>query len=215
MDMWQKINAELQEKQATLVAVSKTRSDEQIMKLYDQGQRTFGENRVQELLEKQARLPKEIQWHIIGHLQRNKVKSVAPFVEMIHSVDSLRLCREIEKEASKCERTIKILLQVKIAQEESKYGISPDALIEFCQSLRSSAFEHLQICGLMGMATFTDDTAQVHKEFRHLKRLFDRVQAEVFSTDDAFQHLSMGMSGDYQIALEEGSTMVRIGSLLF
>lgn len=215
MSTWQKITAELGEMEAALVAVSKTRTDEQIMDLYDLGQRVFGENRVQELVEKQGRLPKDIRWHAIGHLQRNKVKPIASFVEMIHSVDSMRLCQEIAKQAASNEREIKILLQVKIAQEESKYGIAPEALVDFCKSLQAENYAYLTPAGIMGMATFTDDQKQIRAEFRLLKQLFDRVKNDVFSEQESFKEISMGMSGDYKIALEEGSTVVRIGSLLF
>jgi pyridoxal phosphate enzyme (YggS family) len=207
--------AELSPKAVTLVAVSKTKPQAVISEMYDQGQRIFGENRVQELVEKHEALPKDIQWHLIGHLQRNKVKYIAPFVSMIHSIDSPRLFKEVNKEAAKNERTIDCLLQFHIAEEESKFGFDKVEVIAFLESEVYKNAQNVNIVGIMGMATFTDDEAQVRKEFQHLKRLFDELKIEYFQDKLDFKEVSMGMSGDYQLAMEEGSTMVRIGSKLF
>jgi len=198
---------------AQLVAVSKTKPNAQISELYDQGQRVFGENRVQELVEKHETLPKDIQWHMIGHLQKNKVKYIAPFIHLIHSVDNLSLLQSIDKEAKKNDRVISVLLQMKIATEESKYGTNREALRNLV--IESFHLENIKICGLMGMATFTDDYEQVRSEFKFLKASFDEVKKQSLQDDDDFAVVSMGMSGDYKIALEEGSTMIRVGSLLF
>lgn len=203
------------EGKAQLVAVSKTHSPEKIMALYMQGQRIFGENRIQELVEKQEALPKDIDWHMIGHLQTNKVKYIAPFVGLIHAVDSLKLLKEINKQAQKADRVIPCLLQFKIAEEDSKFGLS---LKEAQAILESDAFKSmnsLQICGVMGMATFTNDKQQVRKEFARLKRIFDDLKKTYFQKQPYFKDISMGMSGDYEIAIEEGSTLVRVGSLVF
>ncbi len=200
---------------AKLIAVSKTKPPEDIMVLYRKGQLDFGENRVQELLDKQAELPADIRWHAIGHLQRNKVKSVVPFVHLIHSVDSPRLLREINKRARAEERVVNCLLQFKIAEEESKYGFDRATAWELLGSEAFKAYRHVRICGVMGMATFTDDMDQVRQEFQRLRRLFDELKTTFFAEQDSFREISMGMSGDYAVALEEGSTMVRIGTLLF
>jgi hypothetical protein len=213
--MLQEILEELAPTQTTLVAVSKTKPNEQIMNLYQQGQRDFGENRVQELVQKQAELPDDIHWHLIGHLQTNKVKQVADFVHLIHSVDSPRLLAEINKQAARRERTINCLLQFKIAEEDSKYGFDLPTAVEMLQSEPYAQYENIRICGVMGMATFTDDTVQVRQEFRNLKGIYDQLQTKFFNDSSFFKEISMGMSGDYTIAVEEGSTMVRIGSLLF
>lgn len=192
----------------TLVAVSKTKPVEDISALYALGQRDFGENYVQELADKQAKLPGDIRWHFIGHLQSNKVKYIAPFVHLIHGVDSLKLLKEINKQAQKHSRIIDCLLQVHIASEETKFGMDAAELEEALRE--SKGLTQVRVCGLMGMASFSDDQALVQSEFRTLKQLFD---ASGFSKD---QHiLSMGMSGDYQLAVEQGSNLVRIGSLLF
>ncbi|NCT94803.1 MAG: YggS family pyridoxal phosphate-dependent enzyme [Chitinophagaceae bacterium] len=192
----------------TLVAVSKTKPVEDISALYALGQRDFGENYVQELADKQAKLPGDIRWHFIGHLQSNKVKYIAPFVHLIHSVDSLKLLKEINKQAQKHSRIIDCLLQVHIASEETKFGMDASELEEALRE--SKGLTQVRVCGLMGMASFSDDQALVQSEFRTLKQLFD---ASGFSKD---QHiLSMGMSGDYPLAVEQGSNLVRIGSLLF
>lgn len=207
--------SELQPTQTRLVAVSKTHTPEEIMALYDQGQRDFGENRVQELLPKWEQMPKDIRWHAIGHLQTNKVRSIAPFVYMIHSVDSLKLLREIDKEAIKAGRIIPCLLQVHIAEEETKFGLDREELIALLESPEFAALHHVDVQGLMGMATFTEVEDQVRKEFRSLRQLFEEVKTRFFLKKESFRELSMGMSGDYRIAMEEGSTMVRVGSLLF
>jgi len=191
-----------------LVAVSKTKPIEDIFALYESGQRDYGENYVQELVDKQAALPKELKWHFIGHLQSNKVKYIAPFVHLIHGVDSIKLLHEINKQAIKFNRTIDVLLQVHIAQEETKFGFNAGELAEV---FSLQPFTNLRLRGLMGMASFTDDQEKIRTEFKYLRSLFDQ-----FSKDKRnFDILSMGMSSDYQVALEEGSTMVRIGSLLF
>jgi len=202
---------------ARLVAVSKTKPAEDILALYQAGQKIFGENYVQELVQKQASLPEDIQWHFIGHLQRNKVKYIAPFVGMIHAVDSPDLLREISKQGKKINRIIDILLQVHIAREETKFGLNERELISLLEeiSLHPDDFGHIRLRGLMGMATHTTDDETIHEEFRFLKRLFDRVKEEYITAPAYFTELSMGMSGDYSIALEEGSTLIRIGSLLF
>jgi pyridoxal phosphate enzyme (YggS family) len=198
-----------------LVAVSKTHPAARILELYQHGQRIFGENRVQEMLLKQAALPADIDWHLIGHLQSNKVKQIAPFVAMIHSVDSLPLLLEIEKQAQKNGRILDCLLQFHIATEETKFGLSLPEAREILQDVRVKTLTQTRICGVMGMATFTDDPEQVRQEFRALKSIFDTLRRDYFSNSTAFSEISMGMSGDWEIAVAEGSTMVRIGSLLF
>lgn len=199
----------------TLVAVSKTQPPERILDLYQQGQRIFGENRAQELAAKQAALPGDIEWHLIGHLQTNKVKLVAPFVRMIHSVDSLRLLQEIDRQAEKCGRTIDCLLQFHVAQEETKFGLDETEAQALLESAEFAQMRHVRLCGVMGMASFSDDQALVRSEFRALRDIFQRLQSHYFADQQHFRHLSMGMSGDWQIAVEEGSTMVRVGSAIF
>lgn len=206
---------ELSAQNVTLVAVSKTHPPERILEIYQQGQRIFGENRAQEMLEKQAALPADIEWHLIGHLQTNKVKLIAPFVRMIHSVDSLRLLEEIDKQAAKAERTIDCLLQFHIAQEETKFGLDEAEAHAILSSEAFRQMKNVRICGVMGMATFTDDEAQVRREFRLLKTIFEKLKQEFISENPHFREISMGMSGDWHIAVEEGSTMVRVGSLIF
>lgn len=206
------IRAKVQGYGAKLVAVSKTQPAERIMECYAAGQRIFGENKVQELLSKREHLPADIEWHLIGHLQTNKVKSVVPFVAMIHAVDSEKLADEINAQALKAGRVIPCLLQVHIAREETKFGFDRDELLRFVQQTKIQAYKHIAIKGLMGMATFTDDNEQVRREFRDLKHLFDEVKATV---TPPMTELSMGMSADYQVALEEGSTLVRIGTSIF
>lgn len=201
--------------QATLVSVSKTKPVSLLQKAYDAGVRDFGENKVQELQAKQPELPADIRWHMIGHLQRNKVKYIAPFVYMIHSIDSLRLLKEVNKRAGNEDRVIKVLLQMHIAEEDTKFGLDQDELKQLLESEEYEQMQHIQVCGLMGMATFTEDETQVRREFQSLKRIFDHTKQEYFADDADFAVLSMGMSGDYQIALEEGSTMIRVGSLIF
>ncbi|WP_150451675.1 YggS family pyridoxal phosphate-dependent enzyme [Arenibacter lacus] len=195
----------------TLVAVTKTKSVADIQEAYDAGHRIFGENKVQEMTEKWESLPKDIEWHMIGHLQRNKVKYMAPYVSLVHGVDSLRLLKEINKRAKQNDRVIPCLLQVHIAEESSKFGFDENELIDLISSGNLESLEHIEIKGLMGMATFTVDTQQISKEFRTLKKLFDRAKTYLPN----LKEISMGMSGDYKIAIEEGSTMVRLGSSIF
>jgi pyridoxal phosphate enzyme (YggS family) len=192
-----------------LVAVSKTKSNEEIMEAYQAGQRVFGENKIQDMVAKQEALPKDIQWHMIGHVQTNKVKYMAPFVDLIHGIDSLKLLKEVNKQALKNERRIDSLLQLHIAEEESKFGLSES---EAEEALALAAeWEHVKVIGLMGMATFTEDKAQISAEFRGLKNFFDRQQAQ----HPELKILSMGMSGDYLLAIAEGSNMIRVGSKIF
>lgn len=200
---------------AKLIAVSKTKPDSDILEAYEAGQRAFGENYVQELSEKYERLPKDIEWHLIGHLQSNKTKYIAPFVSWIHAVDSEKLIAEIHKQAAKHNRIINCLLQVHIAEEESKFGFSPGEIMEFCHSFDQREYPNVAIRGLMGMATFTDDEAVIRAEFRNLKQIFDQLKQSVFSSSSNFSEISMGMSSDWLIAIEEGSTMVRVGSAIF
>lgn len=198
-----------------MVAVSKTKPASDIKALYDAGQRIFGENKVQELADKAAQLPTDIEWHMIGHLQRNKVKYIAPFVSLIHGVDSLKLLKEINKQAEKAGRTIPCLLQMHIAEEDTKFGLDKAELQALLTCPEYQNMHHVKVCGLMGMATFTDDTMQVTREFEGLKKLFDEVKQQHFANSSSFNTLSMGMSGDYELAIAAGSNMVRIGSLLF
>ena len=208
------IKATIPEK-VTLVAVSKTKPASLIQDLYDNGQRIFGENRVQELEEKHQALPKDIQWHLIGHLQRNKVKYIAPFVAMIHSIDSERLLDEVNLQAKKNNRKIKVLLQFYIAQEETKFGFDEEEIKELFSRRPTETFDSIEFCGVMGMASFSDDENQVRSEFKKLKSVFDFLKSTYFSQNSEFNEISMGMSGDYKLAIEEGSTMVRVGSSLF
>ncbi len=198
-----------------LVAVSKTHPPELILEAYAKGQRHFGENKVQELITKVAQLPSDIIWHMIGHLQSNKVKNIAPFVGLIHGIDSFKLLEVVDKEAFKVQRTIDCLLQVHIASESTKFGFSKDELEKLFAGDEFLKLKNVRVCGLMGMATYTDNTNQVRQEFRGLKQLFDKLKTEYFSSTDFFNVLSMGMSGDYLIAIEEGSTLVRVGSAIF
>ena len=202
-------------KHVTLVAVSKTKPIENIQNLYDVGQRIFGENRVQELEEKHQALPKDIQWHLIGHLQRNKVKYIAPFVALIHSIDSERLLDEVNLQAKKNNRKIKVLLQFYIAQEETKFGFDVEEIKELFSRTPTESFDSIEFCGVMGMASFSDDKNQVRNEFKKLKSIFDFLKSTYFSQNPEFNDISMGMSGDYLLAIEEGSTIVRVGSSLF
>ena len=215
-EKFDQIVAELKSKNVRLVAVSKTKSPEAITELYQLGQKDFGENYVQELVDKQAQLPKDINWHFIGHLQTNKVKFIAPFVHLIHGVDSLKLIKEINKQGEKNNRVIKILLQVHIAEEDTKFGLNENELEEVLAVVLSSPaeFKNISIVGLMGMASFSNNETQVRKEFRYLKSLFDKYKIKT-AENCRLKTLSMGMSGDYLIAIEEGSTLVRIGSLIF
>ncbi|HWI91522.1 MAG TPA: YggS family pyridoxal phosphate-dependent enzyme [Flavisolibacter sp.] len=205
---------QLDKKNIVLVAVSKTKPVEAIKELYDLGQRDFGENYVQELQEKQEQLPKDIRWHFIGHLQSNKVKYIAPFVHLIHGIDSFKLLKEVDKQARKINRTIGLLLQVHIAQEETKFGLDEKELNDIFSSDKLLQLNNVNIKGFMGMASFTDDKEKVRTEFQHLKSLFDEYAARQ-TPNTELETLSIGMSGDYQIAIEGGSTMVRIGSLIF
>ena len=209
------INAELGRLNVTLVAVSKTKPLATIQEAYDAGQRVFGENIVQELVGKYEALPKDIEWHLIGHLQRNKVKYIAPFITLIHSVDSLKLLKEIDKQAGKNDRVIDCLLQVHIAEEETKFGLDHVELIELLRAEELPELRHIRIRGLMGIATNTPNEGEVKAEFSELKSLFDGVKASFFRHDNDFDILSMGMSADYKLAIEQGCTMVRLGSTLF
>ena len=198
-----------------LIAVSKTKPGENLLEAYKAGQRDFGENKVQELVDKAEALPQDINWHMIGHLQRNKVKYIAPFVSLIHSVDSARLAAEINKQALKNNRTISCLLQVHIADEATKFGFNAQELMAFLESEAFGQMENIRIIGLMGMATHSPDQKQIRQEFRSLKNLSNLITEKINSPKVRMSELSMGMTGDYQIACEEGSTMVRIGSAIF
>lgn len=199
----------------TLVAVSKTKPPELLMEAYNAGQRHFGENKVQELVTKQETLPGDIKWHFIGHLQRNKVKYIAAFTHLIHGVDSLKLLKEINKQGAKHNRVIKVLLQFHIAEEESKFGLDLSEAKELLNSESFAELTNIRIEGVMGMATFTDNRNQIKNEFKSLKTIFDDLKNYYFNQSENFNILSMGMSGDYELAIEEGSTMVRIGSTIF
>ena len=198
-----------------LVAISKYHPNEYIEAAYAEGQRTFGESHEQELRQKVETLPKDIRWHFIGHLQTNKVKYIAPYITMIEAVDSLKLLKEIDKQAAKCERVIDVLLELHIAEEETKYGLTPDALRELLASGGWRELNHVRICGLMMMASYVDDENQIRSEFRLAHSLFDEVKAQYFAACDYFCERSWGMSHDYLLAVEEGSTMVRIGTTIF
>lgn len=214
---YKQLIAELTPKNITLIAVSKTKPVSDIKELYDLGHRDFGENYVQELVEKQVLSPKDIRWHYIGHLQSNKVKYIAPFVHLIHGVDSLKLLLEIDKQARKNNRVIQCLLQVHIAQEETKFGFSDAELMEIMEDVHkgklSGELQNVEVVGLMGMASLTEDMELVRKEFKYLQLLY--TQAAQIQGHNTIQTLSMGMSNDYQVAIEEGANMVRIGSLVF
>jgi hypothetical protein len=198
-----------------LIAVSKTKPVETILDAYNAGYRVFGENKVQELLEKYEELPKDIEWHMIGHLQSNKVKYIAPFVSMIHGVDKFKLLKVINKEGHKNNRVIDCLLQFHIAKEETKFGLDLNEAQEFLSSSEFNDLEHVNIRGVMGMATFTENTELIRSEFKELVYIFNELKKQFFQTKEDFNEISMGMSNDYKIAIEEGATMVRIGSLLF
>ncbi|WP_299289562.1 YggS family pyridoxal phosphate-dependent enzyme [uncultured Mucilaginibacter sp.] len=198
-----------------LIAVSKTKPVEVLQEAYDAGQRVFGENNVQEMVEKQEKLPKDIEWHLIGHLQTNKVKYIASFISLIHSVDSLKLLQEIDKQAAKNKRVIDCLLQIYIADEETKFGLGFDEAIELLRSEEFTALKNVRIVGLMGIATNTDNEKQLKEEFYELHTFFTGIKTSFFRKEDSFKELSMGMSADYKIAIEEGSTMIRVGSLIF
>lgn len=198
-----------------LVAVSKTKPISALLQAYQAGQRVFGENKVQELCTKQAEMADDIRWHFIGHLQTNKVKYIAPFVNLIHSVDSLKLMQEINKEALKNNRVIHCLMEFHIASEESKFGLNLASANTILSSSEFHKLENIRIDGVMGMATFTEDVQQVHKEFKTLKQIFDQLKESYFQQQEHFKIISMGMSDDYPIAIEEGSTMIRVGSSIF
>ena len=196
-------------KEVTLVAVSKTKSNAEIMEAYEAGQRVFGENKIQEMASKWEALPKDILWHMIGHVQTNKVKYMAHFVDLIHGVDSLKLLKEINKQALRCQRSISCLIQIRIAEEETKFGLPQEELIELLEAAQE--LKQVKIVGLMGMASFTEDTNQILHEFDLLKLLFDKTKTQYPNCSI----LSMGMSGDYELAIEKGSTMIRVGSKIF
>ena len=198
-----------------LVAISKYHPNEYIEAAYEEGQRVFGESHEQELRQKHLSLPQDIEWHFIGHLQTNKVKYIAPYVTMIEAVDSLKLLREINKQAEKCGRRIKVLLELHIAEEATKYGLTLDACRELLAAAEWRKMQHVQICGLMMMASFVDDEAQIRQEMQTARDFFDEVKAQYFADDDAFCERSWGMSDDYPIALQTGSTMIRVGTKIF
>ena len=212
-DTIRQFDTELQGR-ARLVAVTKTKPVLMLQEAYDAGARLFGENKVQEMVDKHPQLPPDVQWHLIGHLQTNKVKYIAPFVALIHSVDSLKLLQEINRQAAKNNRVIDCLLQIHIADEETKFGLSPDEASALLNAPELDLLTHVRIVGLMGLATNTDDEGKVRGEFRELKRLYDQF-ATVDRPSIQFHELSMGMSGDYRIAVEEGSTLIRVGSAIF
>ncbi|MGB0916399.1 MAG: YggS family pyridoxal phosphate-dependent enzyme [Flavobacteriales bacterium] len=199
----------------SLVAVSKTKPNSAIEAAYNVGQRVFGENRIQELVVKSEELPKDIEWHMIGHLQSNKVKYIAPFISLIHAVDKPKLLAEINKEALKNNRVIKVLLQFHIAEEDSKFGMNLPEAEQLLESEQFQSFQNIEVAGVMGMATFTSDQKQVRNEFKTLKSIFDKLKNGFFQNQPRFREISMGMSGDYKLAIEEGSTMVRVGSSIF
>ena len=199
----------------TLVAVSKFHPAEALMEAYNAGQRVFGESRAQELTAKQKVRPGDIEWHFIGPLQSNKVKDIAPFIHTIHSIDSLKLLQEVNKQAAKNNRIIRVLLEIHVAQEETKHGLSPDECRELLQNEQLAELGNIQICGLMGMATYTDDIALIEQEFHILHELFSELKAIYFIGNDNFAVLSMGMSHDYPVAIRQGSTMIRVGTSIF
>ncbi len=212
---FEQINSVCSKFNAQLVAVSKTQSISKIEHAYDLGQRVFGENKVQELTEKYEVLPKDIEWHMIGHLQSNKVKYIASFVKLIHSVDSLKLLAEINKRAAQHDRVIECLLQFHIAEESSKFGFDLQEAKQLLNHSEFKSMQHVSIVGVMGMATFSEDKVKIRNEFRKLKHIFEKLKLEFYPNKSTFNEISMGMSGDYEIALEEGSTLVRVGSKLF
>ncbi|MCX7863332.1 MAG: YggS family pyridoxal phosphate-dependent enzyme [Bacteroidales bacterium] len=199
----------------TIVAVSKTHSVQSIEEAYRAGISIFGENKVQELVQKAKTISQPVQWHMIGHLQTNKVKTLLPHVTLIHSLDSLKLAKEINKESQKIQKITPCLLQVHIAKEETKFGFDEYELSSFLNNPDLPNLSHIKICGLMGMATFTDDTVQIRKEFSTLRKLFDKLKTTYFANNPDFKELSMGMSNDFKIAIDEGSTMIRVGSIIF
>ncbi len=198
-----------------LVAVSKTKPIPQLMEAYEAGQRIFGENKALEMKEKYEAMPKDIEWHFIGHLQTNKIKYIAPFVSLIHSIDSFKLLLEIEKAAKKCNRVIPCLLQFHIAEEESKFGFDLEEAVQMLNSPEFKELQHVEIAGVMGMATFTENRVQIVKEFRHLSDIFQRLKSTHFAEQAKFREISMGMTDDFDLAIAEGSTLVRVGSAIF
>ncbi len=202
-------------KNVKLIAVSKTKPIEDIEKLYNIGQKSFGENKAQELSKKHETLNKDIEWHFIGHLQKNKIKYIAPFVSLIHSIDSFSLLKEVNKFATKNNRIIPCLLQFHIATEETKFGFSLEECVDMLKNQEFQSLKNIDIYGVMGMATFTDDEQQVRIEFKNLKNIFEKLKKEFFSNNENFKEISMGMTHDYKIAIEEGCTMIRIGSAIF
>lgn len=215
-DLYLQLKNELESNKVELIAVSKRQPIEKLKQLYELGHRVFGENHAQAVKERNESLNSlQIDWHFIGHLQTNKIKYIAPFVSMIHSVDSFKLLTEINKYALKNDRTINCLLQMYIAEEESKFGLDFDEVLELLDSKEFNELENIQICGVMGMATYTENENQIRKEFKQLHNHFEKIKAKYFNQDQNFKEISMGMSGDYKIAVEEGSTMVRIGTMIF
>ncbi|GGI25556.1 YggS family pyridoxal phosphate-dependent enzyme [Pedobacter mendelii] len=214
-DNLKQYKSEIETDKVKLIAVSKTQTNEAILEAYNAGQRVFGENHVQEIVDKQLQLPKDIEWHLIGHLQTNKVKYIAPFVKLIHGVDSLKLLQEINKQAFKNKRIIDCLLQVYIADEETKFGLAFDEIIEILRSEAYTELKNVRILGLMGIATNTKNEKQITVEFNELKVFFEGLKLSFFTKEDYFKEISTGMSADYKIAIDEGSTMVRIGSGIF
>lgn len=215
LEHYNNLKQELTGQNVKLIAVSKNQPVDKIKYLFNLGQINFGENKAQELTSKQSELPSAINWHFIGHLQTNKVKYIVPFVTLIHSVDSFKLLKEIDKEASKAGRIVDCLLQVYIAREESKFGLDEKELYEILTSTEFNQMTHIRICGFMGMATYTDEHTIVRNEFKYLHKLFFRVKTEYFASKPEFKELSMGMSDDYKIAIEEGSTLIRVGTYIF
>jgi pyridoxal phosphate enzyme (YggS family) len=209
------LQAELQGTSCRLIAVSKTQPIENVFEAYEAGQRHFGENKAQEMTSKHEALPKDIEWHMIGHLQTNKVKYIAPFVSLIHSVDTIKLLEEINKQAKKVNRKISCLLQVYIAHEETKFGFEPDEVIQLVNQKLTDQYSNLEIIGLMGMATFTSNHEQIRDEFRSLRNLFDQLKSMPLPANMHMTELSIGMSADYKIAIAEGSTLVRVGTAIF
>jgi pyridoxal phosphate enzyme (YggS family) len=209
------LKKETEASKVILLAVSKTKPAAELQEAYDAGQRLFGENQVQELVEKYEQLPKDIEWHLIGHLQSNKVKYIAPFISMIQSVDSMKLLQEINKHALKANRVIDCLLQIYIADEETKFGLGFDEAIELLRSDEFAELKNVRIRGLMGIATNTDNEKQINEEYYELKTFFDGIKASYFRKEDSFSILSMGMSSDYKVAIEQGSNMIRLGSTIF
>ena len=209
------LKASLANTPCRLVAISKTKPTSDILEAYQAGQRMFGENKVQELTSKYEELPKDIEWHMVGHLQRNKVKYIAPFVHLIHSIDTLKLLKEVDKQAEKAGRTIDCLLQVHIAEESTKFGFGLEEIIPLVQSDEFQSLENIRVVGLMGMATFTEDESQIKREFQSLHALFEQLKTLQLPQNVKMQELSMGMSGDYPLAMSCGSTLIRVGSSIF